>query len=78
MPSTCALTNVEPSQATPSTQTQAVIPERKVEAAGICAASILVSSTIPAAAASMKVMIASLRPSAGFSIRPIEFEIAAA
>ncbi len=72
MPSTCALTNVEPSHATPSTQIHAVIPERNVGADAIFDASILHNQTVAAAAVSITDMIASLRPRVGFSIKPIE------
>ncbi len=56
------------------------MPERNVGAEEIFAASILVNITIAAAAANITILwsLRYDRPSAGFSIRPTELEIAAA
>ena len=66
----CALTKVSPSQATPRTQTQALIPDLKVLAFSTSPVSILQVMLIRVAMVSINTTIASLRGSTGFLIRP--------
>ena len=75
MPSMCALIRVEPSQATPMTQTVALMPDLNTCVPGTSAAGILATATISPAVASMMAMIASLRGSEGSVISPIWSEI---
>ena len=65
----CAATKVVPSQATPSTQMQALIPDLKVAALRMFLASTLQNRQIRVAAPSMKEMIASSRVRIGFLMR---------
>ena len=69
---------MSPSQATPSTQIQALMPDLKVAALAISEASILVKVTMAVAAASINTMMASLRPSVGFSMILTASEISVA
>jgi len=65
----CAFTKVVPSQATPSTQIQALIPDLNVAALRMFFASTLQNRQIRVAAPSMKEMIASSRVRIGFLMR---------
>jgi hypothetical protein len=66
----CAFTKVSPSQATPSTHTQALIPDLKVLAFSTSLVSILQVMLISVAMVSMNTTIASLRGRTGFWISP--------
>jgi hypothetical protein len=65
-----ALTKVSPSQATPRTQTQALMPDLKVLALSTSPVSILQVMLISVAIVSINTTIASLRGRTGFWISP--------
>src|SRR5690606_23676695 len=68
--SSCALTNVVPSQATPSTQMDALIPDLNVDAPRMSEVLTLQQTTMTVAIDSMIEMIAASRPMTGSSMRP--------
>src|SRR5690554_2744363 len=78
MDSSCALTNVVPSHATPSTQIAALMQDLKVEAPRISAVGTLHASTMIAAMPSMIAMIAASRAMTGSAMRPTLSEISVA
>jgi hypothetical protein len=66
----CAVTNVVPSQATPSTQMAALMPDLNVEAESTSLVCTLQTTTMVAAIESMIVMIAASRPITGSVTSP--------